>query len=194
MTGGPGTDPADVRTRILEATLACVDRRGLAKTSLEDVATEAGVSRATVYRYFAGGREQLISDTVSWEVLRFLLRLAEAMEPEPDLEAKLVRGIVFGHQAILDHLLLQRVLLSEPELLLTEFHTSLPGFADVVRDYLAGLLATATLREGVDSTDAADYLSHLFLSYLGSHGRWDLADEASVRELVRTQFLAGIIA
>ena len=187
-------DQPDVRTRILEATLACVERRGLAKTSLEDVATEAGVSRATVYRHFAGGREQLISDTVAWEVLRFLVRLAEVMEPEPDLQAKLARGIVFGHQAIHDHMLLQRVLLSEPELLLTEFHTSLPGFIDLVRDYMVGLLADVTFREGVDRADAADYLSHLFLSYVGSHGRWDLADDRAVADLVRTQFLAGIVA
>src|SRR6476660_8543910 len=41
------------RTRLLQATLSCVERWGLEKTSLEDVARQAGLSRATVYRYFA---------------------------------------------------------------------------------------------------------------------------------------------
>ena len=40
----------DARERILEAGFACVARRGLAKTTIEDIAREAGMSRATVYR------------------------------------------------------------------------------------------------------------------------------------------------
>ena len=47
----PGTED-EARRRIVEATTACLDRAGLAKTSLSDVAAEAGVTRQTVYRYF----------------------------------------------------------------------------------------------------------------------------------------------
>ncbi len=46
---------SDVRERLLQATYDCVARWGLAKTTVEDAAREAGVSRATVYRYFPGG-------------------------------------------------------------------------------------------------------------------------------------------
>lgn len=42
----------DARQRIVVATYACVSRRGIAKTTVEDAAREAGVSRATVYRAF----------------------------------------------------------------------------------------------------------------------------------------------
>ena len=79
----------DTRTRILEAAVACVERWGLAKTSLEDVANEAGLSRATVYRHFAGGRDELVAETIGWEVAKYLGRLAEAIEPEQGIEAKL---------------------------------------------------------------------------------------------------------
>jgi AcrR family transcriptional regulator len=47
----PGTED-EARRRIVTAATACVDRAGLAKTSLSDIATEAGVTRQTVYRYF----------------------------------------------------------------------------------------------------------------------------------------------
>ena len=127
MTDASPAPVGDTRTRILEAAVACIERWGLAKTSLEDVATEAGLSRATLYRWFAGGRDQLITETVGWETARFMTRLAEAIAPEPDLEAKLVEGLMFGHQAVRDHVLLQRILNSEPELFLTEFHSSVPG-------------------------------------------------------------------
>ena len=61
----------DSRQRTIEATYACVARRGIAKTTVEDVAREAGISRATVYRAFPGGRDELIDATISWAVLDF---------------------------------------------------------------------------------------------------------------------------
>src|SRR6478672_2222756 len=54
--------PADVdaaRQRLLDAGEACIDRYGLAKTTVEDIATEAKVSRATIYRYF-DNRDELV--------------------------------------------------------------------------------------------------------------------------------------
>jgi len=50
--GDPPGAEDEARRRLVKAALACIDRAGLAKTSLSDVATEAGVTRQTVYRYF----------------------------------------------------------------------------------------------------------------------------------------------
>ena len=100
---------------------------------------------------------------------------------------------MFGHQAVHDHVLLQRILNSEPELFLTEFHSTVPVLDELARDYLVQQLGHEQLRPGVDVDWAAEYLSRLFLSYLGSHGRWDLADRDQVRHLVRTQLLAGVV-
>jgi AcrR family transcriptional regulator len=190
VTSGSGRD---TRTRILEAAVVCIERSGLAKTSLEDVASEAGVSRATLYRWFAGGREQLIRDTVVWEIGQFLGRLAEALDAEPDLEHKLIRGLVYGHHAIGEHLLLQRMLSTEPELFLTELQSALPILNELVLVYVRELLGQVRLRPGVEIDQAADYVSGLFLSYLGSQGSWDLTDEAAVGRLVRAQLLAGVV-
>lgn len=189
-----GTEPAEVREAILAAALTCFGRRGLAKTSLEDVAREAGVSRATVYRYFPEGREQVVSETITWEVARFWRRLADEVAAEPDLAAKLRRGLVFGHHAIAEHQLLQRVLRTEPELLLAELSTSGPLVVAVLRDAIADMLAGESLPPGVDTEEAADYLARLFLSVMGSPGLWDLDDPDAVGRLVDTRFLAGILA
>jgi AcrR family transcriptional regulator len=182
------------RTRLLEATLACIERWGLEKTSLEDVAREAGLSRATVYRYFAGGREQLVHDTVAWEVGRFFGRIEREIAVEPDLAGKLRRGLMFGHQAVEEHALLQRILATEPEALLAELSNTVPLIEQAVRAYLLALLRGARLRPGVSALEASDYLTRLFLSYVGSQGQWDFTDAAAVDELVRTQFLAGVLA
>jgi AcrR family transcriptional regulator len=184
---------SDTRERLLEAAVACVERSGLAKTTLEDVANEAGLSRATVYRHFPGGRDELMAETIGWEVAKYLGRLADAIEPESGIEAKLVRGLVFGHQAIDEHLLLQRVLNTEPEVFLADLQPTLPVMAALVQAEARRLLDAERLRPGIDADEAAGYLTGLFLSYVGSPGQWDLTDEAAVGRLVRTQFLAGIV-
>lgn len=178
----------------MAATLACVERWGLGKTSLEDVAREAGLSRATVYRTFPGGRDQVVSETITWEVGRFWARLADEVAPIPGIEGKLARGLTFGNRAIHEHRLLQQILRTEPELLLAELDASSPLVFAVLRDALAAMLAEERLRPGVDEREAADYLARMFLSVLGSPGSWDLGDAVAVDELVRTQLLAGIVA
>ena len=50
--GNPPRTEHEARRRIVEAATACIDRVGLAKTSLSDIAAEAGVTRQTIYRYF----------------------------------------------------------------------------------------------------------------------------------------------
>ena len=54
--------------RVADAAIRCVGRWGVAKTTLDDVAREAGCSRATVYRLFPGGKENLLDTAVRLEV------------------------------------------------------------------------------------------------------------------------------
>ena len=108
----------DVRQRIIEATYACVARRGVAKTTIEDVAREAGMSRATVYRTFPGGRDELINATVAWATLDFFGRLYDHIQGAAGLEEMMERGIMFAHRAIVEHEVLQRVMETEPDKLL----------------------------------------------------------------------------
>ena len=108
----------EVRERLLQATYDCVARWGLAKTTVEDAAREAGVSRATVYRYFPGGRDELISAVVGWEFARFFLRLYEEVHGAETLEEVMERGLMFAHRSMVEHVVLQRILVTEPDVLL----------------------------------------------------------------------------
>ena len=55
--GAPPADDDEARKRIIDATLRIVDRRGAAQTTVSDVADALGITRRTVYRYFAGTEE-----------------------------------------------------------------------------------------------------------------------------------------
>src|SRR5687768_3187363 len=47
-------EAAKTRAAIVDAGLACFDRRGIAGTTLADIAAEAGVTKGAVYHHFAG--------------------------------------------------------------------------------------------------------------------------------------------
>jgi AcrR family transcriptional regulator len=51
--GNPPPNEDEARRRIVAAAAACVEQFGPAKTTLSDVASELGVTRQTVYRYYA---------------------------------------------------------------------------------------------------------------------------------------------
>ena len=185
--------PAEVRERILRATYECVGRWGLAKTTVDDAARQAGVSRATVYRYFAGGREELVTAVVSWEYGRFFLRLYEEVRGAATLEEVMERGIAFAHRAIRRHEVLQRVLETEPELLVPKLTVEANGTQQAIAAFLVPYLEAHRLAPGVDLEDAADFLARMALSYIASPGRWDLDDPGQVARLVRAELLAGIL-
>jgi AcrR family transcriptional regulator len=178
---------------LFAATIACVGRTGLAKLRVEDVAREAGVGRATVYRHFPGGRDQLVTETITWEVGRFFVRLAHAVEDAPDLRSRLEQGLTFAHRAMLEHEALQRVLRTDRETFLPKLMENAPLVVAVIRNYLEPFLARERLRDGIDANEAADYLARMVLSYIPSAGNWDLDDPGQVRELVDRQFLAGVL-
>lgn len=196
----------DLRDRVLAAVVAQAGREGLARVTVDAVATEAGVSRASVYRWFPGGREQLIDEGVTWEVGRFLHRLARAVEvdepmtgappaaPAQVFAGRLVRGLIFAHRAIAEHEVLQRLLETEPGGFLPQLQQTTPLVTAVIRDYLRERLAGVRLRPGVDVDVAADYLARMVLSFMATPGRWDLGDRAEVERLVAVELLGGIVA
>lgn len=183
----------DARGRILAATVECLGRYGIAKTTVDDAARQAGVARATVYRHFPAGKDQLIAEAISWAVSQFFTEVAHAVEDAPDFPALLERALIHAHRAAEEHVVLQKVLETEPERLLPQLTQSAPQVQAVLRDYLAGRLAGEQLLPGIEPTQAADWLARIGLSFILAAGRWDLSDPADVRRLVRGELLVSIL-
>ena len=185
------------RERVFAGAYACVERFGLTKTTIEDVARESGVSRATIYRLFPGGRDQLLRETVGWEMNHFFARLAEQVDDLPDLASRLEHALVFARRSLLDHTVLQKVLVTEPDVLLPLMTLEQHRVVRYITAYLVPLLEAerdaGRLDPAVDVTGAADHLSRMVLSLIGSPGRWDLADPDAVHLLVRQELLGGLL-
>lgn len=190
------TDPA-LRERLLESAYACVARFGMGKTTIDDVVKESGLSRATIYRVFPGGKDQLLREVVAWEMGRFFGALAEAVAGAADFASLVEEGLVFAHRAVEEHTVLQTVLVTEPERLLPLLTTEQDRPLRFITAYLVPFLEReerdGRLVVGLDLERAADYVARMLLSLIGSPGRWNLDDPGSVRTLVRTEILAGVL-
>ena len=183
----------EARERILAATVVCLGRYGIAKTTVDDAAREAGLARATVYRYFPDGKEQLIGESITWAVGQFFHDLAVSIADAPDFPTLLEEALVHAHQAVADHVVLQKVLETEPERLLPQLTQSAPQVQAVLRAYLAERLEGERLRPGIDAEAAGDWLARMGLSFILAQGRWDLTDPDDVRRLVRDELLVPIL-
>lgn len=109
--GKPPTDDLEAVARIVAATHRCVEQRG-AQTTIAHVATELGVSRATVYRYFPS-TAALLHTAATEGTRRFLERLGDRLRGFDDVADAIIEGVVQTIAAVPSEPYLQ-VLLDEP--------------------------------------------------------------------------------
>jgi AcrR family transcriptional regulator len=185
----------EARDRLIDAAEACFSRFGVSKTTLEDIASQAGVSRATVYRYFDGGRDEIILGVMLREASQFLAALQRRVQRETDLADAIVEGVLYTIASVRknEHL----ALLFAPEV--AGQTTSIAGAStalfELTTDFLRPIFEQAyrqgELREGVVAEDAAEFVLRIILSLLSVDGPRRRSD-AKQRQFLRT-FCAGPI-
>src|SRR3954452_9623628 len=106
--------------KVLDATLTCVARWGIAKTTLEDIARESGVSRATIYRTFAGGKGALLNFLAIRESVSFAEAVDAAAAPAESLEDLVDAGITSPLVYLAAHDSLQYLLARVPDTVLPQ--------------------------------------------------------------------------
>jgi hypothetical protein len=138
-----------------------------------------------------------LRETVGWEMNRFFARLADAVEGSPDFETLVEEALIYAHRAVNDHEVLQKVLVTEPDVLLPLMTIEQHRVLRYITAYLLPLLereaAEGRLQPGLDVAAAADFVARMALSIMASPGRVDLSDPAQVHALVRERLLAGIL-
>ncbi|EKF73553.1 TetR family transcriptional regulator [Alcanivorax hongdengensis A-11-3] len=172
--------------KILDAGLAQFTEFGLRRTTMEDVASKAGVGRATAYRRF-GDKHQLIQAVILREC-QYQLGLIEAHlktldSPRDALLEAFVLAVTRAHV----HPLLQRLLSSEPEDILPLLTLQWSRVIALFRVQLASQIRRAEEAGHVKVHDA-DQLAELMLRLMQSlvlspDGLMNPADEASIRDM-----------
>lgn len=180
-------------TRVVAAATRQLELFGIQRTTMEDVARRAGVSRVTVYRHFPT-KDHLVEAVVFREVQRFLADLGALVDSLDSDEERMVEGFVFTVRTLGRHTLLQRLLEAEPELILPQLTTGagpLIAFArSLVVDYLRERFDGVPERE---LAVAAEIGIRLTLSYvLTPETVVDIDDIEGLRRLAR-HYVAPII-
>lgn len=133
-TPGPADDTSE---RILNAAVSEAEEFGVRRFTIGDVAQRVGVSRVTVYKYFPG-KDRLIEAVLLREMRRFLRDVDEAVAPYETLEERLVEGFVFALAWLRKHRLLNRLLRTEPELIVPNLTVRAGPVLAAGREFIAG--------------------------------------------------------
>ena len=177
------------QTRLVEATLSCVARWGAEKTSLDDVAKSAGVSRATVYRAFPGGKEAVMRAAAQVEAGRLFEHFEERLTAASNIEELLVTGLVEGARSFAARPALRALLahaspVPDPERPFPELEEIERAVAAWAAPHLARFL------EQGRAARMADWVTRIAFSYaVCPSAAIDLANESDVRALVRELFI-----
>jgi AcrR family transcriptional regulator len=100
MPRGPRSQAAesattdDARERILAAAERCIDRHGIRKTTMDDIASEVGLSRPSVYRYFAD-RDDLLIELNIRHARALLNRAHKSMSRQSNFPDQIIEGILY---------------------------------------------------------------------------------------------------
>jgi AcrR family transcriptional regulator len=191
MTAQAPSLPPTIEDRAVQATLDCVARHGLAKTTFDDVAREAGCARATLYRYF-GGKRQLVRLTVTREAARIAARIRDAADAEPTLEDAVVAMVVRAARELREHESVQFLFAFEPELVLPHV-TFDAGNRFLVSAGSAIVPALTRFLPPERAERAGEWLARVVLTHAVSPtSTIDLTDERAARALVREFVLPGL--
>src|SRR5271169_1055604 len=88
------TSTDDARERILAAAERCIDRHGIRKTTMDDVACEVGLSRPSVYRYFAD-RDDLLVELITRHARALLDRARKSVSRQSSLPDQVVENVLY---------------------------------------------------------------------------------------------------
>lgn len=165
-------DANRARDLLLDAAESCFEQRGISGTTMEDIAKQARVSRATVYRYFSG-RDAVVSGVLLRATERYLEQVRPRVASKPDLGAAVLEFVAVTVRAARRHETIGLLFRSDDHLAGVGFPdgTSVALF-ELVTEFLRPVFAAHwdDFRRGLSVDDAAEWILRAILSLLTVRG------------------------
>jgi AcrR family transcriptional regulator len=163
-----GAPPDTTTSRILAAALEQFEELGIRRTTMDDIARRARVSRVTIYRRFQR-KEALVEAVILAEAQRFFAELEAAVAGLDSVEDRIVEAFVHTLAAAREQRLLNRLLRTEPEAVLPHLTTDGGRVVAAGSAFLAEQMRLSGTRAD-DVEQAAELVARLVLSYLLTPG------------------------
>ena len=180
---------------ILAAAATCIRSNGVRRTTIEEVARVAGVSRGTVYRYWPT-KDDLVTAAFSRATAEFVQESLAVIHAESTLidrlvaNARLVRAYMPAQTLLgLDE--------TEPEAVALLLTRDLPAlmapWIEIWVPYVEQAKATGEVRSGLDPRRVAEWVLRIIVSVVTTPGvSVDLDDPEDLGRFLRDHLVAGL--
>jgi len=182
--------------QILQAANECFSQLGIPRTSVQDVARMAGVSRGTVYRYF-DDRDALITAAIDYGGQQYYRSAAEAMKKKRSLAEQAGAMAQAVAEILVEHRTRNR-LLSDDAVLIRHI---IADSEDAIRRTTAFLVPYVEAAKGrgevaasLDVRAASEWLTRIIysLSTVTSSPTFDVGDPRTVGRFVARYAVNGL--
>lgn len=154
-------------TRILDAAYEQFRRTGIRRSTMEDVARRAGVSRITVYRRFST-KDALVERVVRREFRRYFDQFLIDIARAETVADRVVLGFVSSLRAIRRNPLIGGLMTAEPDLLVPSLISDGGRTLAIVRQFVAGQLRREQRAGNVAGDLDTDLVAELMVRVSGS--------------------------
>lgn len=89
------------QTAILNAAVNCAQKLGIERVTLNDIATEAGVARSTVYKYYSN-KGEVVRAALLQSSYSFAEKLFDHLEQFESANVRIIEAVIFSLQSLPD--------------------------------------------------------------------------------------------
>jgi AcrR family transcriptional regulator len=194
-TGDAAATPPTTEERILVAAEQCVTRLGIRRTSMTDVAAQAGVSRGAVYFHFTD-KAGLVDAVMARMAGRFVASSEASVRSAACLADQVAEAAVFIRMSAGERIPVQQLPGDHDQLLATLMTASSRHLTDEWVDFWLPFLEDAEgrgeIRPGLDHRGAGEWIVRLLMSFAVMPAvTFDGDDPRSVRSFVRAYAVVG---
>jgi len=182
--------------RMLDAAQMCFSSYGFQKTSMEDIAREAGVSRGSIYRHFPD-KESLYGAVAADQARRYIEELRRRTAPLGSLTDQLVEAADLTVAFLQDNPLNAAMQRTDPDafihLLTTDSHDLLSMGVEAVIPLIEAAVERGEVRPDLDVRRAAEWMTRIVFSLIVTPAvTFDRDDPAQRQQFIRDFLVPGL--
>ncbi|BBY65722.1 hypothetical protein MHEL_39650 [Mycolicibacterium helvum] len=159
----PSDDDTDVRNRLIDAAETSYLRRGVTRTTVEDVAKVAGVHRTTVYRYFQT-KNDLLASVILRGSREMLIQARRELEGEGRFGDRLLAALDGAIESVTQSRWFESMFTAD-NLGMTVAGTAaeevLNSVADLLTPFIEDARQRGEVRADLDSRQAVEWLNRI---------------------------------
>jgi AcrR family transcriptional regulator len=142
---GAAEKTEEARDRILRTAVDQISDFGVRRFTVDELARRVGLSRVTIYRHFPS-KSDVLEAALLRELRTFMADVDGTVSKYDGVEQRAVEGFVFAISSLREHAVLQRLLRTEPELILPLLTTHGGPVVEVGREFIANFARDAAAR------------------------------------------------